>query len=111
MHNDMKLMGRVVRRARETQALTQAALAEKIDASIRSIIAIENGQRNPTVDTLFRLVHALDIPTDLIFRPDAVPNTPEQEQFISEFLSRSDLEQRVAMTAARCIWREFGGGE
>jgi len=109
MHYDMKRMGRSVRKAREDKGITQAALAEKIEVSLRTIIAIENGKRNPTFEVLYRLVHALDIPGDLIFRPDALPNTPEQEQFISEYLNATEREQRVAVSAARSVWREIRG--
>ena len=45
MHYDMKHMGKVARKAREDKGLTQAALAEKIDISLRTIIAIENGKK------------------------------------------------------------------
>ena len=107
MHYDMKHMGRVVRKAREDKGLTQAALAEQIEVSLRTIIAIENGKCNPTFEVLYRLVHALDIPADLIFRPDAIPNTQEQELFICEYLNAAEQEQRVAMSAVRNIWREL----
>ena len=107
MHYDMKRMGRVMRKARDDKAMTQAALAEKIEVSLRTIIAIENGKRNPTFEVLYRLVHTLDIPADLIFRPDDIPNTPEQEQFICEYLNATEQEQRIAVSAARSVWREM----
>ena len=59
MHYDMKHMGRVVRKARDDKGITQAALADKIEVSLRTIIAIENGKRNPTFEVLYRLVRAL----------------------------------------------------
>jgi putative transcriptional regulator len=107
MHYDMKRMGRVARKAREDKGITQAALAEKIEVSLRTVIAIENGKRNPTFEVLYRLVHALDIPADLIFRPDDTPNTQEQEQFICEYLNATGQEQRIVAAAARSIWREI----
>ena len=107
MHNDMKHMGRVFRNARESNALTQAALADKIEVSLRTIIAIENGKRNPTFDVLYRLIHALDIPADLIFRPNDLKNTSAQEQFMREYLNSTEQEQNIAMAAARSIWQEL----
>ena len=107
MHYDMKRMGKVARKAREDKGITQATLAEKIDVSLRTIIAIENGQRNPTFDVLYRLVNTLDIPADLIFRPDNLSNTPEQEQFICEYLNATEQEQRIATSAAHSIWQEL----
>jgi len=55
-------------------------------------------------DVLYRLIHALDIPADMIFRPDGLTNTPKQEQFFREVLSASEFEQDVAMAAARSVW-------
>ena len=107
MHNDMKLMGGVIRRARDAKSMTQAGLAEKIDVSIRTIIAIENGKRNPTFDVLYRLIQTLDIPADLIFRPDDLTNTPVQEQFFREFSSATELEQDVAIATSRSVWHEL----
>ena len=103
----MKHMGLVIRRARENKMMTQSALAEKIDVSLRTIIAIENGKRNPTFDVLYRLIQTLDIPADSIFRPDNQPNTQEQEQFICEYLNATEPEQRIVTSAARSIWQEL----
>ena len=107
MHNDMKLMGRVIRDAREMKHITQTALADKIEVSHRTIIAIENGKRNPTFEVLYRLIHALDIPADLIFRPNDISNTPAQEQFICEYLNATEQEQRIAMNVSRSVWCEL----
>jgi transcriptional regulator with XRE-family HTH domain len=105
MHNDMKRMGKIIQSARAAKRITQTALADQIEASLRTIIAIENGQRNPTFEVLYRIIHALDIPADLIFHPDDVTNTPEQEQFVREFLSYTEQEQQIVMDVARCLAR------
>ena len=54
--------------ARRKNGLTQAELAEKIEVSLKTVIDIEKGKRNPTFDVLYRLIIALDIPAELIFR-------------------------------------------
>lgn len=107
MHNDMKRVGKIIQSARTTKGITQAALAEKIDASLRTVIAIENGQRNPTFETIHNIIQSLNIPADLIFRPDELPHTPEQEQFIQEYLNASEQEQSLSMAASRAIWRKL----
>ena len=107
MHYDMKRVGEIIQKSRASKGLTQTVLADKVEASLRTIIAIENGQRNPTFDTLFKIIHALSIPADLIFRPDAAPTSSEQEQFIREFLDAGEKEQRLSIAASRAIWREM----
>jgi len=111
MHNDMNRMGLVLRKARENKSITQAALADKIEVSLRSVIAIENGHRNPSFDTIYRLIQALEIPADLIFRPDDIPNTPEQEQFIREFLGATEQVQRITMANFHTAWVELQGNK
>jgi len=100
-------MGSVIQVARIAHGMTQTALAEKIDISLRTVIAIETGKRNPTFEVLYKIIRELSIPADLIFRPDDVPGTPEQEQFIRELRDASEQEQRVAIASARSIWREL----
>ena len=107
MHDDMKRMGLIIQKARELKGITQTALADQIDVSLRTIIAIENGKRNPTFEVLYRLIDALNIPADIIFHPDDVSVTNEQEQFFREFRAADEQEQRVVMTAARGIWQEL----
>jgi len=105
----MKRIGKIIQVSRITKGITQASLADSVEVSLRSIIAIENGKRNPTFETLFKLIHVLSIPADLIFRPDATPATPEQEQFIREFLDAGDSGQRLSIAASRAIWCELRG--
>jgi len=98
-------MGHILRSAREAKGLTQAALAERIDVSIRTIIAIEKNQRNPTYEVLYRLVHTLSISADLIFYPDNAPLTTEQDQFMRELLACDEKGQRIVMSTLRSLIR------
>lgn len=112
MHDDMKRVGKLIQAARVSKGITQSALAEQIDASLRTVIAIENGNRNPTFETIYNIVQALSIPADLIFRPAGLSHTPEQEQFIQEYYDAGEQDQRLSMAASRAIWNELrGSGE
>lgn len=103
MHISMTQMGDIMRSAREAKGLSQAALAEKIDVSTRTIIAVENNQKNPTYEVFYRLVHALDISADLIFYPDRMTYTVEQNQFIRELLTCNESELKVAIPTLRSL--------
>lgn len=103
----MKRMGAIIQQTRATRGITQAALAEKIEVSLRTIIAIEKGKRNPTFDVLYKVIDELNIPADLIFHSDDIPGTPESEQFIREFQTATEQEQRLAIAASRGIWKEL----
>jgi len=49
---------------RKQRAMSQEALAEESKLSLRTIQRIENGQSNPTGDTLKRLANALNVSPD-----------------------------------------------
>src|SRR5947207_1149723 len=56
-----RLVGRNVRRFRENKRLTQEKLAEISGFSQQYISSLEQGQRNPTVITLYELAVALGV--------------------------------------------------
>jgi len=106
MHIDMTRIGELVRRGREEREWTQTYLAEKIDVSIRTIIAIEKGRRNPTLEVFNRLVRTLDITTEPIFHPEKMSRSPDQEQFLFEAVSYSERERRIIRNLVRDMRRD-----
>jgi len=56
-----KLVGDNTARIRKEKGLTQEALAEKSGLSQQYISGLENGQRNPTIVTLYELATALGV--------------------------------------------------
>ena len=69
MHDYVKTLGTVIRKAREEQGLSQASLAEKLGIDVRTIINIENFRGNPKFEVLYPLITTLRIPADRIFYP------------------------------------------
>lgn len=59
---DRLRLGLNVRRMRHGMRLTQAELAAKVGCGARTISAIERGQRDVSVETLFALCRALGCP-------------------------------------------------
>ena len=58
-------IGELVREYRLSKKLTQQELAEKSDLSLPFINLIENNRRNLSVDTLLKILSAMDIdPSD-----------------------------------------------
>lgn len=56
-----KLVGENTARIRKEKGLTQEALAEKSGLSQQYISGLENGQRNPTIVTIYELACALGV--------------------------------------------------
>ncbi len=107
MHDDMKRVGKIIQDARQSRGITQQALADTIGVSLRTVIAIENGKRNPTFDTISGIIKTLSIPADLVFRLDELPHTQEQAKFIQEYLDADAQSQSLSMAVLRTVWREL----
>lgn len=60
-------IGEIIAEIRLDKRMTQDELAERSGLSRSSLIAIEKGRANFTVDTLIDIANALDIPMELIF--------------------------------------------
>lgn len=80
MQDDMIQVGSILKAARESKGITQAALAEATGTVERTIMDIENAKRQPSFENLYKIVNVLDLPSDHIFRPEKVGYTLEQEQ-------------------------------
>ena len=62
-------IGELVREYRLSKKLTQQEFAEKSDLSLPFINLIENNRRNLSVDTLLKILSAMDIDPSDFFRP------------------------------------------
>jgi putative transcriptional regulator len=61
----------VIRRLRfEAEEMTQAELAEKVGVSRQTIIMIENGKYNPSLELSFRIASAFGVRIDEVFSYD-----------------------------------------
>ena len=65
--NNTDYFGFVVKAARKKKDLTQSRLAEKLSISTRYLKAIENSGRKPSYGLLVKIIHELDIQTDMVF--------------------------------------------
>lgn len=85
--------GQRVRAARQKAGLTQSQLAEKIDASVNHISAIERGVYETRTDTLKSLAVALGTSADYLLFGTQENNTPlEQAYMKASRLSEADQE-------------------
>jgi transcriptional regulator with XRE-family HTH domain len=64
-----KLVGRNIKRIRQEKGLTQEQLAEISGFSQQYISGLKQGQRNPTIVSLYELATALDVSHMELVRP------------------------------------------
>lgn len=101
MHDYVKNLGTVIRKAREEQGLSQASLAEKLGIDVRTIINIENFRGNPKFEVLCPLITTLRIPADRIFYPGSDTEGASKEQLLWELQNCSEKEARALLPMVR----------
>jgi len=60
-----------MRELRARDGLTQADLADLLDVSRQTVIALESGKYDPSLPLAFRISRTFRLPLDEIFYPDA----------------------------------------
>ena len=60
-----------IEHARNDKGLTREDLAERIRKSERYVVAIERGERTPSLKTFYQIVRCLGISVDKLFYPEA----------------------------------------
>lgn len=68
--NMRKLVGRNFARLRKASGMSQEQVAERANLSQQYISGIENGKRNPTVETLYAIAQAFGVSHVELVKPD-----------------------------------------
>lgn len=68
LKESLKILGSRIRELRKAKNLTQFELAEKIGLSTNFIGMVERGERNTTVDKIFKLAKAFNITMEEFFK-------------------------------------------
>lgn len=91
MQNALDAFGIALRTARLQRKLTQRALADKLNMSVRTIIEIERFHSNPKFETVVLLAKELNISLDAIVFPDTA--TANVSKSVADFFSgKSETE-------------------
>lgn len=92
MHDVKSNLGTAIKAARKNKQLTQLELSEELGITPRHLQAIENENKTPSYDLLFRMLAYLNIPADSILNSTESDLTQEQEQLF--YLIRHKCDQR-----------------
>lgn len=72
-------LGCIIREARCAKGYKPAELAEQVGITKRFLSAIESGQRAPSYENLWELIHRLGISADQIFYPELAEDSDAQQ--------------------------------
>lgn len=73
-------IGGILQTIRLERSLDRELVAEMVDISERHLIAIELGEKNPSVETLRRLIRYLNAPADRLFYPEKYSGDSQLEE-------------------------------
>lgn len=91
--------GHILKDIRLDKGYTRQQLAERADISIRYLSSIENEQRKPSYDVLYRLFHSLGISADTIFYPNEChSDNSEAERIKRLYLECSERDRILIKT-------------
>lgn len=87
-------LGTIIKQSRLEMGYSREQLAERVDISIRYLTAIENEQKHPSYDVLYRLVRGLGISADRIFYQNVQTDTNCQ-QLLRLLQQCSERDQKI----------------
>lgn len=103
---DLTYIGVRIKQARQNAKMTQEELGERIGKTSRYIQAIENENKGFSLDTLIRIIRALNLPADAIIYPDPGMEDSEAEQWLRMFRLLSHRDQQILLATAKAMLKE-----
>ena len=91
----LQYLGNCIRSARIDSNLTQKALADQCNISIKTIRNIEKGKMNPSYEILFTIVNRLGLSTSDLFNLTPNQSDKEIQQFIGKFKCCNNHNQKI----------------
>ena len=91
MQNTPEILGDVIKVARQRSGITMEELAYKVGVTERYLYRIENENKKPSFDVLFRLIRELSISSDEIFYPEKDITNHTLEQLIHTLYTCDEL--------------------
>lgn len=103
MHNKPETLGNIVKFARQRADITMESLAEKVGITERYLYRIENEDKKPSYDVLYKLIRELSISPDLIFYPEKSSKDSEVEILLRMLYSCDERSLEVVKATAKAL--------
>lgn len=89
------IIGKLVREYRLKKNLTQQELAELSDLSLPFVNLVENNRRNLSVDTLLRILQAMEIEPSDFFKPLSYSSNQDLQLLIEKLQVKEDSSEYI----------------
>jgi Predicted transcriptional regulators len=101
--NNIDRLGFVLKSARKDKGLTREQLAEIIDITPRYLMSLENENKKPSYDVLFKLIRELSIPADTIFYPENTHTYTNVEQLVRLLHMCNERDLKIITSTTKAI--------
>ncbi|WP_277668610.1 helix-turn-helix domain-containing protein [Caproiciproducens galactitolivorans] len=90
-HTNVHCLGNILKAARKSKGFTREIFAEMMGITPRYLSSLENENKKPSYDLLYRLIRKLGISADMVFYPESESTSGEIEQ-LTRMLSLCDQQ-------------------
>lgn len=88
-------IGRYLKEARVKRGYVREQVAERANIGVRYLTAIENEEKKPRIDVLFRIIRALGISADKLVYPERYADIEEAERLLNLFYTCTRQEKKL----------------
>lgn len=103
MHTKTETFGKIIKSARHRSELTIEELAERVGITERYLYRIENENKKPSYDVLYKLIRELSISPDLIFYPEKPSKETEVENLIRMLYNCDERSLEVVKATVKAL--------
>ena len=103
VHKKPEGLGNIIKAAREKSGITIENLAYKVGITERYLYRIENEEKKPSFDVLYKLIRELSISPDLIFYPEKPSKDSEIEDFVRILYNCDDRSIQIIKATAKAV--------
>lgn len=95
--SNLEYLGRCVFAARQDCGLTQKELAQQTQLTVKTIQNIEKGRKNPTYNTLVKLISRLGMTADVLFQTETSVEKEKFQYFMGKFQACDQNSQKILL--------------
>ncbi|XID90457.1 helix-turn-helix domain-containing protein [Paenibacillaceae bacterium WGS1546] len=112
MTDFIKLLGERIRYIRKERGLSQEQLGEKAGLSEKYIGQVERGEKNLTIDSLYKISRGLSLALEELFRSlDPTDREDDLERLLSMLDKRPKTDHTMILNVAKVIFNQKDAGE
>ena len=101
-------LGAILRELRTEKELTREWVSEHSDIGLRHLAAIELGEKNPSVDTLYRLIRCIGSSADRVFYPELAAMDVQMSDTVRLLATCSPKERQLIAAFIKMLKAQDG---